>query len=118
MYGYIYKTTNLVNGKIYIGQHKADKFDITYFGSGKVLLNAIDKYGKENFICEILEWCETQSNTNSRERYWIKFYNSRDRNVGYNITEGARDGREYIIQNTLNKKYQKQKWVVIPIEII
>lgn len=89
MYGYIYKTTNLVNNKIYIGQHKADQFNVTYFGSGKSLLNAINKYGKENFICEILEWCETQSKINSRERYWIKFYNSRDRNIGYNITEGG-----------------------------
>ena len=89
MYGYIYKTTNLINNKIYIGQHKSTTFDTTYFGSGVAILNAINKYGKENFNCTLIEWCETQSQTNSRERYWIKFYNSRDKNVGYNITEGG-----------------------------
>lgn len=43
MYGYIYKTTNLINNKIYIGQHKHEKFDIKYFGSGYALVNAIKK---------------------------------------------------------------------------
>ena len=89
MYGYVYKTTNLINGKIYVGQHKADKFDCTYFGSGKILLKAIEKYGISNFVCEVIEWCKTQSITNSRERYWIKYYNSTDRQFGYNITEGG-----------------------------
>lgn len=104
MYGYIYKTINLVNGKIYIGQHKADQFDPTYLGSGKVLLNAVNKYGKESFICEILEWCETQSKINSRERCWIKFYNSRDRNIGYNITEGGEGWK-----GVHHSEYTKQK---------
>lgn len=89
MYGYIYKTTNLINNKIYIGQHKAKEFDPTYLGSGKIIILAINKYGKENFICELIEWCETQSKINSRERYWIKFYNARNKNVGYNLTEGG-----------------------------
>lgn len=103
MYGYIYKTTNLVNGKIYIGQHKADQYDVTYLGSGKALLNSISKYGKENFTCEILEWCETQSKINSRERYWINFYNSRDRNIGYNITEGG-EGWKGVHHSELTKQ--------------
>ena len=89
MYGYIYKTTNLLNGKIYIGQHKANLFDTTYYGSGKYLLNAIKHYGIKNFKCELIEWCETQSITNSKERYWINYYQSRNRNIGYNITEGG-----------------------------
>lgn len=47
----IYKTTNLVNGKFYVGQHyqKSSEFD-GYLGSGIKILNAIKKYGKENFI--------------------------------------------------------------------
>ena len=40
MYGYIYKTTNLLNGRIYIGKRKGD-FDNNYFGSGRYLLNAV-----------------------------------------------------------------------------
>lgn len=51
MYGYIYKTTNLINNKIYIGQHKVkeEKIDNSYYGSGKLIIQAIKKYGKENF---------------------------------------------------------------------
>ena len=51
---YIYKTTNLINGKIYIGQ-SIRKFSKSYLGSGVKILNAIKKYGKENFKVEILE---------------------------------------------------------------
>ena len=53
-YGYIYKTTNLINGKIYIGQHKSNLFDSQYKGSGVILRKAFAKYGKENFKVEII----------------------------------------------------------------
>lgn len=57
MYGYIYKTTNLINGKIYVGQHKfsKDNIDRSYIGSGIHLKHAVEYYGKDNFKCEILE---------------------------------------------------------------
>lgn len=45
MYGYIYETTNLINGKKYIGKRVKPKFDGNYKGSGKVLKHAIEKYG-------------------------------------------------------------------------
>lgn len=45
MYGYIYQTTNLINNKIYIGQHHSDVFDESYKGSRKLILRAIKKYG-------------------------------------------------------------------------
>lgn len=70
MFGYIYKTTNLVNGKQYIGKHKATKFEPDkYIGSGTLLLRAIKKYGKHNFSCELLECCDTLEQLNDRERY-------------------------------------------------
>ena len=48
MYGYIYLTTNLLNGKKYIGKHTHSEFDFEkYRGSGKVLKEAFNKYGKE-----------------------------------------------------------------------
>lgn len=48
-FGYIYKITNELNGKIYIGQHKACHFEDRYWGSGKLIKYAIKKYGVENF---------------------------------------------------------------------
>lgn len=41
MIGYIYKTTNILNNKIYIGKHSSNTYDPTYFGSGKILKQAI-----------------------------------------------------------------------------
>lgn len=68
--GYIYKTTNLINGKVYIGQHIAngDK----YIGSGTIITKAIKKYGLSNFKIETLEWCDNRETLNEREKYWIK----------------------------------------------
>ena len=51
----IYKTTNLINGKIYIGQDLEN--NPNYFGSGLIFKKAILKYGKNNFKKEILEYC-------------------------------------------------------------
>lgn len=50
----IYKTTNLINGKIYVGLHSTDNIDDGYLGSGWVLKSAIKKYGRENFKREVL----------------------------------------------------------------
>lgn len=94
MIGYVYKTTNNINGKIYVGLHrvKNDTFDSKYLGSGKRLKYAIDKYGKENFSCEILEWCDDEEELSNKEIYWIKTLNSEDENIGYNMNEGGLGG--------------------------
>lgn len=90
MYGYIYKTTNILNKKLYIGQHRAEKFDTSYFGSGAIICNAIKKYGKSAFVCEIIETCESDDELNDREAYWIAYYNSTNESIGYNIRYGGK----------------------------
>ena len=96
MFGYIYKTTNLVNNKIYVGQHKAESFDNYYKGSGQMLTRAFKKYGKANFTCEILATAETKDELNDLEIYWIAKLNARDTTVGYNLTEGGEGTAGYI----------------------
>lgn len=83
----IYKTTNLINNKIYIGQSR--KNNTNYYGSGKLIKNAIKKYGKDNFIKEILTECLTLDDLNEKEIYWIDFYNSTNLDIGYNIEKGG-----------------------------
>lgn len=86
--GFIYKTTNLINGKIYIGQHIGKVFD-SYLGSGSYFLNAVKKYGKENFKREILRYCYSQHELDIWEMVMIRKYNATDKNIGYNILPGT-----------------------------
>ena len=95
MYGYVYKTTNLINHKIYVGQHTATHFDASYYGSGRYLLNALNKYGKENFEVVLLEECEDKHSLNNQERDWISLFNSQDHSIGYNISSGGDGGDVY-----------------------
>ena len=98
MRGFIYKITNKVNGKSYIGQtiqnikerfyqHCATKCSQAILNM--VIHKAINKYGKSNFTIEVIEEVES-TNLNDRERYWIRYYDSY--NNGYNSTEGGQDG--------------------------
>lgn len=58
-YYLVYKTTNLINKKFYYGVHKTKNLNDGYLGSGKILGQAIEKYGKENFHREIIEFCKS-----------------------------------------------------------
>lgn len=97
----IYKTTNLTNGKIYVGQ---DAFnDPTYLGSGIILERSIKKYGKSNFKKEILEHCHSKEDLNQREIFWIKTLNATDKRIGYNIALGG-DGGDTFTNQSPEKK--------------
>lgn len=78
----IYKTTNLVNGKQYIG--KDSKNNPNYLGSGSYLKRAIKKYGKQNFKKEILEVCSSHEELIQREEYWLNYYDAGDNKMFYN----------------------------------
>lgn len=95
--GFIYKITNKINDKVYIGQtsktikkrwqqHKCNSSK-NYFGQ-VVLYQAINKYGIENFVIEPIEEIDN-SQLDEREKYWIKYYDSY--NNGYNATLGGKD---------------------------
>lgn len=90
MYGYIYETINLINGKKYIGKHKSSKFDENYYGSGVALRKALTKYGIENFKVRLLEEINTnQKDLDELETYFIKKFNAvKDKNY-YNRSYGG-----------------------------
>lgn len=104
MYGYIYKTTNLFNGKIYVGQHKATKFNDNYYGSGIRITNLINKFGKSSFSCELLEECSSEEELNEKEIYWIDKLNSTNRDIGYNLMSGG-----YKVRGIKHSEETKQK---------
>lgn len=102
----IYKTTNLINGKIYIG--KTTRKSQFYYGSGIVIEQAIKKYGKKNFQREVLEECDTFEKLNEREKYWILQFNSCDSNIGYNRSFGG-DGFSGMTPETKEKLKNRKR---------
>lgn len=81
---FVYLTTNLTNGKQYVGAHNGEIND-AYLGSGNILYHAIIKYGRKNFKREILEICDTPEESFKLEEKYIKKYNTLSPN-GYNIS--------------------------------
>ena len=120
----IYKITNMINNKVYIGQttksleqrlktHKRDSIS-----KNSYFYQAVRKYGWDNFSAEIIEDNITDIDTlNEREQYWIKYYNSfLDKTKGYNSTSGGknytmtreeREKRRYRVLGNKNPMYGK-----------
>lgn len=109
MYGFIYETTNNINGMKYIGQKTYDKNGNwkTYLGSGIYLKRAVDKYGKENFRREILEECPSKETLDEREIYWIKYFDAVNSKNYYNIASGGDGGNT--IQGFSTERLNKLK---------
>lgn len=100
MFYIIYQTTNLINGKIYIGKHQTFNLDDNYLGSGKLLKKAISKYGVENFKREILYCFDNAEEMNAKEREIVtKEFTLLESN--YNLCTGGNGGFEFINSNGL-----------------
>lgn len=99
---YIYITTNLINGKYYIGKHKGE-IDDKYLGSGIILKQAIEKYGRVNFEKEVIVICSTEEEVNTWEKKIIK-ENLTDPKC-YNIAPGGEGG--YTIKHFSEEERQK-----------
>lgn len=88
-YGFIYITTNLINGKKYLGQRKFYRNWQEYLGSGKSLLYAIRKYGKENFVRNIVCICNSLAELNQAEHDISVFLNVVESSDWYNLKYGG-----------------------------
>jgi hypothetical protein len=107
---FIYKTTNLINNKTYIGIHQTENIDDSYIGSGLHFLRAVKKYGKQNFKREILEFCSSYDELLSKERVYVNEDWVKDKS-NYNLKTGGQssgilsDESKMKISNTLKSKY-------------
>lgn len=99
MYYLIYKITNTVNNKIYVGKHQTDNKDDDYMGSGKILKRAIEKYGVDKFKKEILFECGSLEEMNEKEAEIVdeEFVARLDT---YNVKLGGQGGFDYINEKT------------------
>lgn len=83
MYGYIYKTTCFITGKIYVGQHGGSEFTRKYLGSGVLLLKDVKEFGRSNFTVELLDSADSAEELSAKRevldfhigrtksRYWV-----------------------------------------------
>lgn len=116
IYGYIYMRENLVTGQRYIGQHYYPKegIDYSYKGSGLLLNEDIKKYGEENFSYNYIDVGYSKEDLNRKEMFWIKYYNTFENPIHYNLSEGG-DGfsSEQVKQLWKNEEYRTKMSDVI-----
>jgi hypothetical protein len=109
MFYIVYKTINLVNNKFYIGKHRQNidphQFD-GYYGSGSQIINAVKKYGKDNFIRETLFVFENETECLLKEEETVAPHLGKS--YCYNMRSGGIGGFEHINNNPeLRKQVSK-----------
>lgn len=106
MFYTIYKITNKIDGKIYIGKHQTKDLDDNYMGSGKLISRSIEKYGKDNFIKEILFIFDNEKEMNNKEAELVtEEFVKEDTN--YNLCPGGNGGFGYINRSCIKKMHGK-----------
>jgi len=125
-FNYVYITTNLINGKQYVGSHGTNKVDDGYLGSGRYFLRSLKKEGKENFKRKILQECKSILEARELESFYILKYNTLYPN-GYNLSpkggigfkganhseETKRKQSEWQKGKTIEELYGKEKANII-----
>lgn len=91
MFYTVYKVTNILNGKYYIGKHQTKDLDDGYMGSGKLIRRAIRKHGLENFKKEILHVFDNEQDMNQREAELVTVSEET-----YNLCDGGKGGWSYV----------------------
>jgi hypothetical protein len=106
-YHYLYKTTNLINGKFYFGIHSTENLKDGYIGSGTYLWHSINKHGRENFKIEFLEFFDDRKKLLEREEKLVNEELLKDP-MCMNLRKGGTGGftKENSLKGTLamNKK--------------
>jgi len=121
MFHFVYVTTNIINGKQYIGDHSSDRLNDSYIGSGNLILKAKKKYGLSNFRRDILEKFDTKEEAFFAQEKYIKEYNTLSPN-GYNISPSGgmeisgfhSDYTKEIIRNKRKNQKSKSGWTHSP----
>jgi group I intron endonuclease len=107
----VYKITNKINGKSYIGQTVQDfecRLSQHFSKSDTVIQKAIRKYGKENFEYTIIDNAESIEQLNSKECFWIKFYRTLTVQNGYNVKTGGSNARLTLEEKKIVSKKTKE----------
>lgn len=99
----IYKITNILDGKYYIGKHQTKDLDDGYMGSGKLLKRAIQKHGINNFSKEILHVFQTEHEMNDKEKELVTL-----NEMSYNLCPGGDGGFGYINTNLVNVRDKRE----------
>lgn len=107
-FGYIYLSTCLIDNKVYVGKHERSSFDKNYYGGGINQRKWLNKYGKENFKIEVIQWCYSRKELSDAEKYWEAYYrNQVGDDMILNIATGGISGDKFI-HNPRHQEYRNK----------